>query len=78
MRPSITKNRTTDSGYQYGITEMGDILFFGGNIQRYYTIDNMKNERPFSGDIDLFQLQKDTGILPIVLTENELPTLLAI
>ena len=67
MKPSQSKNLTSTSGKPYAFTEMGDILYFGLPIDKYYTIDNIRNERPFSGDVDLVELCKQTKIVPIVL-----------
>lgn len=65
MKPSATKNRI--SGQKpYAVVELGDTLFFGEDIQQFYVVDSFRQERPYSGDVDLFQLTKDSKILPIV------------
>lgn len=48
------KNLTTTSGFQYVIVELGDKLWFGGNIQKLYIVEEFINERPFSEGVDLF------------------------
>lgn len=64
----MNKNKTTESGVDYVLVELGDKLWFGGTIQIMYTVDEFINERPHSNGIDLFQLWKDTAVLPINLT----------
>lgn len=66
MTISQTKNLTTANGYNYVIVELGDILFFGGNVQKFLEVTHFENERPMSDSIDLIQFEKETGILPIV------------
>ena len=71
MKPSPSKNLTSSSGRHYAFVELGDVLFFGGSIQKYYEVDNFRNERCFSGDVDLIQLYWDTKIVPIVLEKEK-------
>ena len=66
MKPSSTKNTISSAGYPYVIVELGDILFFGGKVQKYLTVDNFKNERPCSGDIDLISFEREIKVSPIV------------
>lgn len=65
LKISTWRNKTTDKGIPYVITEVGVTLFFGGKVQRFYEITHCHNERPFSNQIDLFNLEKETGICPI-------------
>lgn len=67
LKISTWRNKTTNKGVPYVITEVGVVLFFGGSIQKYYEITHCHNERPYSNEIDLFNLAKETGICPIVL-----------
>lgn len=67
MKPSPTKNKVSTSGKPYAFTELGDVLYFGLPVDKYYTIDNIRNERPFSGDVDLVVLCKTSKIIPIVM-----------
>jgi hypothetical protein len=69
MKPSPSKNLISTSGKPYAFTELGDVLYFGLPIDKYYTIDNIRNERPFSGDVDLLELFWTTKIIPIVLEQ---------
>tara|TARA_R110000868_G_scaffold12456_7_gene59549 strand:+ start:15343 stop:15561 length:219 start_codon:yes stop_codon:yes gene_type:complete len=69
MKPSATKNRTF-YGRPVTFVEIGDQLFFGGNIQKMYTVTHMKDGRTFSDDIDLTTLSKKEQ--PICFTNNEL------
>lgn len=64
----MNKNKTTESGVDYVLVELGDKLWFGGTIQMLYTVDSFVNERPHSNGTDLFQIWKDSKILPINLT----------
>ena len=73
MKPSQSKNRIAN-GRPYVIVEIGDKVFFGGDIQQFFLVDRMENERPFCGDVDILQLHKDSKILPIVFTNNEFIT----
>jgi hypothetical protein len=70
MKPSTTKNRTF-YGHAVTFVEIGDKLFFGGDIQKMYEVTHMKNGRSFSGDIDLFELAKREQ--PVCFTNNEFP-----
>jgi len=63
---SANKNRTTANGRPYAVIELGDVLFFGGSIQKYLTVDKVRGERLFSGDIDVLELYKSTKVLPII------------
>lgn len=66
MKPSTSKNLTSNTGKPYCLVELGDFLFFGGDVQQMFEVTGFdKNARPLSGETDLFQLQKDSGILPI-------------
>ena len=64
----MNKNKTTESGVDYTLVELGDKLWFGGQIQIAYVVDEFINERPHSNGVDLFQLWKDSNILPINLS----------
>lgn len=66
LKVSAWRNKITDSGKPYVITEVGCVLFFGGNVQQYYEITHCENERPFSGEIDLLDFAKVQRITPIV------------
>lgn len=44
---------------------VGDVLFFGGN--NYLEVTDVIGSRPFSNGIDLFQMWKDSGQLPILM-----------
>ena len=63
MKPSATKNKTTATGFQYVLVELGDFLFFGGT--EFYKVTHFRNGRPMSNNIDLIELEKVKG-LPIV------------
>lgn len=66
MKPSATKNLTSNTGKPYCLVELGDFLFFGGDVQKMFEVTGFdERSRPLSGETDLFQLQKDTEILPI-------------
>ncbi len=65
MKPS-TRNKIAPNGKPLLLIYMGDILFFGGELQQWYTVDEIKDSRPFSEGIDLFQLWKDTNVLPVI------------
>ncbi len=69
MKVSKTKN-TVQHGHQVIFIEIGDVLYF--DPDRQFEVTDIKGSRPFHNDIDLFQLWKDTGIHPIVLTKTEL------
>lgn len=66
MKPSTTKNKVI-SGIPYCIVELGDILYFSPKHQYEVTGFSDHNAHPMSGDVDLFQLEKDLGICPIVM-----------
>ena len=68
MKPSTTKNRTF-YGVPVTFAEMGDKLFFGGDIQMTYEVTSIKNGRAYSGDVDLFELAKKEQ--PVCLTNKE-------
>ena len=68
MKPSTTKNRTFGRHF-VTYNEIGDHLFFGGDIQMTYEVTSIKNGRAFSGDVDLFELAKKEQ--PICLTNKE-------
>ena len=61
----MNKNKTTTTGVEYVLVELGDKLWFGGSIQKMFVVDEFINERPHSTGTDLFQLWKDSKILPI-------------
>lgn len=61
----MNKNKTTESGIDYVLVELGDKLWFGGTVQTLYVVDEFVNERPHSNGADLFQLWMDSKILPI-------------
>lgn len=65
MKISATKNKTI-SGVAYGIVELGDILYFSPEHQ-YEVTGFSSTARPMSGEVDLFQLEKDLGICPVVM-----------
>lgn len=46
---------------------VGDVLFFGGSIQKYYEVTDVIGSRPYSNGVDLFQMWKDSGELPILM-----------
>lgn len=69
MKVSRTKN-TVQHGHQVIFIEIGDVLYFEPGKE--FLVTEIKGSRPFHYEIDLFQLWKDTGIHPIVLTKNEL------
>ncbi len=71
MKPSITKNRILPNGKPMAFVEVGDVLFFEGTGQQFYEVTEVKNSRSYCGEIDLFELWKETGKLPINLTNNE-------
>ncbi len=66
------KYSTTKNTFQYNrpivFVEVGDVLYFDTNQE--YLITQIKDSRPFHNEIDLFQMWKDTGIHPIVLTNK--------
>lgn len=64
LKISNWRNKTTKNGLPYVITEVGVVLFFGGSIQKYYEITHCHNERPYSNETDLFNLEKVSGICP--------------
>ena len=66
MKPSTTKNKVTPTGKPYIVVEVGDILFFGGSLQKVYEVTDVRGSRCFHNEIDLFQLWKDSNVLPIV------------
>lgn len=68
MKPSTTKNRTF-YGKSVTFVEVGDTLFFGGDLQQFHKVTHITGSRPFAGDIDLFNLSKKEQ--PINFTENE-------
>jgi len=68
MKPSETKNKMVN-GFPVTFVEVGDMLFFGGDIQMTYEVTSIKNGRAYSGDIDLFELAKKEQ--PICLTNKE-------
>ena len=58
-------------GKPYGLVELGSILWFGGNIQKFYKCTGFTNlAHPLSGDVDLLELQMRTKILPIIFKEQ--------
>lgn len=65
LKISTWRNKITNTGLPYVITEVGVVLFFGGQIQKYYEITHCHNERPYSNETDLFNLEKESGICPI-------------
>ncbi len=69
MKYSTTKN-TFQYDRQIIFVEIGDVLYF--DPERQFEVTEVKNSRPFHNEIDLWQLWKDTGIHPIVLTNKEL------
>lgn len=56
------------TGKPYITVFVGDILFFGGKVQKYYEVTHMepRTARPFHNEIDLWELWKTTNELPIV------------
>ena len=69
MKVSTTKN-TIQHGHQIVFVEVGDVLYFNPEIGQF-EVTSFKDSRPFHNEIDLFQIWKNTGIHPIVLTNNE-------
>lgn len=67
----MNKNKTTQTGVEYVLVELGDKLWFGGSLQQMFTVEEFINERPHSNGVDLFQLWKDTKVLPINFTQHE-------
>lgn len=73
MKPCRINNKMSKPGpgvepKPYAFVELGTTLYFGLPIDKYFTIDNFRNERCFAGDVDLIKLFWDTKIVPIVLT----------
>lgn len=68
MKFDPKRNLTTDCNRPLILVEIGVGLFFGDSIQKTFIVDEIRGSRPFSGEIDLFQLWKDTGVHPVVLT----------
>jgi len=69
MKYSTSKN-TTQYGRPFVFVEEGDILYF--DSEREYLVTEIKGSRPFHNELDLFQLWKDTGIHPVVLSDKKL------
>lgn len=69
MKYSTTKN-TFQHGLQIVFIEQGDVLYFDIEIGQF-EVTGFKGSRPFHDEIDLFQLWKETGIHPVVLTNKE-------
>lgn len=69
MKYSMTKN-TLQYGHQIMFVEVGDVLYFDIEIGQF-EVTEIRGSRPFNGETDLFQLWKDTGIHPVVLTNQE-------
>lgn len=66
MKPNSKKNLNFN-GRPYCIVELGDTLFFGGNVQQFYEVTGFDDRaRPFHHELDLFQLEQDTKICPVV------------
>lgn len=70
MKYSTTKN-TYQSGHQIIFVEVGDVLYFDIEIGQF-EVTEIRGSRPFNGETDLFQLWKNTGVHPVVLTNTEL------
>lgn len=70
MKYSTTKN-TFQYNKQIIFVEVGDVLYFDIKIGQF-EVTEIGGSRPFNGGTDLFQLWKDTGIHPVVLTNKEL------
>lgn len=70
MKPSPTQNLTSSSGKPYALVYVGNLLWFGSNVQKMYKVTRIEKSRTYSDDIDLTELQQITKILPIVF-ENE-------
>jgi hypothetical protein len=68
MKYSTTKN-TIQHGVQIAFVEIGDVLYF--DADRQFQVTEIRGSRPFNNETDLFQLWKDTGIHPVVLTNQE-------
>lgn len=61
------RNMLSDTGVPYALVYVGDVLFFGGNLQKYYQVTHMdKRGRPFHNNVDLFELEKSSGLQSIV------------
>jgi len=69
MKYSTTKN-TYQSGHQIIFVEVGDVLYFDIEIGQF-EVTEIRGSRPFNGETDLFQLWKNTGVHPVVLTNQE-------
>lgn len=69
MKYSTTKN-TFQHNLQIAFVEIGDVLYFDIEIGQF-EVTEIRGSRPFNGETDLFQLWKDTGIHPVVLTNQE-------
>lgn len=66
MKPSENKNRICGQ-FPYCVVELGDILFFGLPINKYYEINDFnKDGHPLSDGVNLFELMNKTKITPIV------------
>jgi hypothetical protein len=68
MKVSTTKN-TIQYNKQIIFVEVGDVLYFDTKIGQF-EVTEIKGSRPFNDETDLFQLWKDTGIHPVVLTDK--------
>ena len=68
MKFDTKRNLTTDCGRPLILVEIGTWLFFGPEPDHKFEVIEIRDSRPFSGELDLFQYWKDTGIHPIVLS----------
>jgi len=66
MKPSGTQNKVV-SRIPYCLVYLGDVLYFSPEHQYTVTGFDDKTARPLSGHVDLFQLEKDLGICPVVM-----------
>lgn len=68
MTPSQTHNLNSSTGVQYALVEVGVVLFFD-KLQKFFEVTHFENERPFSNEVNLFELDKQYGT-PIVFTKK--------
>lgn len=63
MKPSATKNKTTATGFQYVLVELGDFLFFGGSefleVTHFGNGDNSELRKKIFDTIKFMKIQFD-------------------
>lgn len=64
-RLKISSRNVQTCGRTVLIIFVGDVLFFGGS--KFLEVTEVIGSRPFSNGIDLFQMWKDSGELPILM-----------